>query len=479
MRRFGSYLSVFFLLLFLLQTVYLLREPIMGGEKWQYGTIGIYVTDIVLVLIFGCYGVEYLVRQRRRWSIEEQRHGIARLAGTQKKFFLMLFASEQTTKKKFIFVFQYVNQLLLKRSMFSVGFIFWASLSILWAPDQVLAGYFVVKLLLALGVFWIAHSLDEHETNWAVIILCIGAVSESALGIWQFLSQSTFVSTWLGMSGYEAWQAGTSVLKNDTGRWLRAYGTFPHPNMLGGYLGAILVLGVGYFSHRVFSTRTRWMVWGGGMILLLGLLVTFSRTAWVGTVIGMLVLILVSVWQLSVRAFWNSAVLKRVGEMRIMKVFMVFCVAILIFSWVLHETVLPRFESRIIESEHSISERVQSFEDAREIMSKKNIWLGVGGGNFTAAVIQAQPERPLWSVQPVHNVFVLVFVEFGVVGIVLFVLFLFSLVWSVLRERDSVFLAVFGVLFLSLCFDHWLWSTHFGLLFLFLMLGLSTKRMTS
>lgn len=215
------------------------------------------------------------------------------------------------------------------------------------------------------------------------------------------------------------------------------------------------------------------------MILLLGLLVTFSRTAWVGTVIGMLVLILVSVWQLSVRAFWNSAVLKRVGEMRIMKVFMVFCVAILIFSWVLHETVLPRFESRIIESEHSISERVQSFEDAREIMSKKNIWLGVGGGNFTAAVIQAQPERPLWSVQPVHNVFVLVFVEFGVVGIVLFVLFLFSLVWSVLRERDSVFLAVFGVLFLSLCFDHWLWSTHFGLLFLFLMLGLSTKRMTS
>lgn len=451
----------------------------MGGEKWQYGTIGIYATDILLVLILGWYGVRYFVRRRTRLNFEGQRHLIVRLAGAQKQLFLMPFASEQTAKKKFVFAFQYVKQLLVKRDILCIGFIFWAGLSIFWAPDRVLAGYFFVKLLLAGVVFSLIRSFGKRETSLIITVLFIGAVLESTLGIWQFLSQSTFISTWLGMSGHEAWQAGTSVLKNDTGRWLRAYGTFPHPNMLGGYLGAVLVLGVGYFLHRALSTRMCWMVWGGSMTILLGLLVTFSRTAWVGTAIGMLVLVFLSVWLLPVQSPWHFASLKRVGEARIVRVCMVFCMATLVFFWVLHETVLPRFESRVIEREHSVSERVQSFEDTWEVMSEKNIWLGAGGGNLTAAVIQAQPERPLWSIQPAHNVFVLVFVELGVVGAVLFILFLISLVWSALRERDSVFLAVFGVLFLSLCFDHWLWSTHFGLLFLFLMLGLSTKRMTS
>jgi O-antigen ligase len=137
-----------------------------------------------------------------------------------------------------------------------------------------------------------------------------------------------------------------------------------------------------------------------------------------------------------------------------------FCMATLIFSWVLHETVLPRFESRIIESEHSVSERVQSFEDAGGVIREKNSWLGVGGGNFTAALIQGEPERPLWSIQPVHNVFVLVLVELGVVGVVLFVaLSFFVCLLCASKKEMRISLAVFGVLFLSLCFDHWLWST--------------------
>ncbi len=479
MRRFGTYLFVLFLGILPLQTVYLLREPIIGGEKWQYGTIGIYATDILLVLILGWYGARYFVRRRTRLNFEGQRHLIVRLAGAQRQLFLTPFASEQTAKKKFVFALQYVKQLLVRRDILCIGFIFWAGFSVSWASDQVLAGYFFGKLLLAGVVFSLIRSFGKRETSLIIMVLFIGAVFESALGIWQFLSQSTFISTWLGMSGHEVWQAGTSVLKNDTGRWLRAYGTFPHPNMLGGYLGAILVFGVGYFSRLVFSKRMHWVVWGGSMTILLGLLVTFSRTAWVGTVIGILVLVFLSAWSLLAQSSRNSAVLQSVGETLIVRVFVMFCMATLIFSWVLHETVLPRFESRVIEREHSVSERAQSFEDTWEVMSKKNIWLGAGGGNLTAAVIQAQPERPLWSIQPAHNVFVLVFVELGVVGAVLFILFLISLVWSALQERDSVFLAVFGVLFLSLCFDHWLWSTHFGLLFLFLMLGLSTKRMTS
>jgi O-antigen ligase len=472
MARYRTPLFLSFLFLLPLQTVYLWREPIMGGEKWQYGTIGIYMTDLVLILIFGCYCVEYLARQWRRRNIEGPRRLRARLAGTQKPLFVMPFTCEQTAKKKALLAFQSVKQLLWKRSIFGIGFLFWAGLAIGWASDQVLAGYFFVKLLLATGAFFVARRLDARAVGWVVSLLFFGAVLQSLLGIGQFLAQSSFASTWLGMSGYEAWQAGASVLKNESGRWLRAYGTFPHPNILGGYLGVVLVLGVGYFSRRLLGVKARLLFWAGALVTLLGLLLTFSRTAWFGTLVGMLVLALLPLWPLLAQSSWNLALLKRVGETLMVRVLVMFCMATLIFSWVLHETVLPRFESRIIESEHSVSERVQSLEDAGGVIREKNSWLGVGGGNFTAALIQGEPERPLWSIQPVHNVFVLVLVELGVVGAVLFLLFLFSFVSSALKERDGISLAVFGVLFLSLCFDHWLWSSHFGLLFLFLGLGL-------
>ena len=127
----------------------------------------------------------------------------------------------------------------------------WAGLSMLWAPDAMLAGYFFVKLLLGAGVFFITRSLGEREVRTVVRILIAAAVIQSLLGIWQLVTQSTFASTLLGMSHYEVWQAGTSVLKNDTGRWLRAYGSFPHPNILGGFLSAVLVMMIAGYGSRM------------------------------------------------------------------------------------------------------------------------------------------------------------------------------------------------------------------------------------
>jgi hypothetical protein len=41
--------------------------------------------------------------------------------------------------------------------------------------------------------------------NLIFTVLFTGAVLVSVLGIGQFLSQSTFTSSWLGMSGQEEW----------------------------------------------------------------------------------------------------------------------------------------------------------------------------------------------------------------------------------------------------------------------------------
>ena len=108
MERTWKYLLYAFVGLLPLQTVYLLREVFIGGEKWQYGTIAIYGTDILLLLLAIIFLVTPDLLSRFRVK------------------------PGMTMTEKILMVF-----------------VLWAGLSILWAPDQILAGYFFVKLSLA------------------------------------------------------------------------------------------------------------------------------------------------------------------------------------------------------------------------------------------------------------------------------------------------------------------------------------------
>jgi O-antigen ligase len=160
-----------------------------------------------------------------------------------------------------------------------------------------------------------------------------------------------------------------------------------------------------------------------------------------------------------------------------------------VFVGILHEQVFPRFDTATIEHEGSVSERITSLQDARVLLND-HPFIGVGAGNFTAGIIEKGEKglmgerggetvkgemgsRPVWSIQPVHNVFILIWSELGLIGIVLFVLFLFFILKSSITNHNSaILIAIFPSLFL----DHWLWSSHFGLLFFFLLLGLASRK---
>ena len=261
LQKLSQYLFYFFLFLLPFQTVLLLREPFINGEKWQYGTIGIYATDIFLVMILVLALSPWL--RRIKYPVSSIKYG-----GVEMALFF---------------------------------FLCWMGLSVLWAPDQLLALSFFVKLLLAAGLFFVVQSSLGRDMKKIVFVLLIAGIIQSGIGIAQFLYQYSPDRVILGMSAHEAFQAGSSVLKTDSGRFLRAYGTFPHPNMLGGFLGVILVLIVGFFSFVISAPEpesslktnrlTRrvaleWLSVAGMMILLLGLILTFSRTAWLGVGFG-------------------------------------------------------------------------------------------------------------------------------------------------------------------------------------------------
>lgn len=217
-------------------------------------------------------------------------------------------------------------------------------------------------------------------------------------------------------------------------------------------------------------------------VILLGLILTFSRTAWLGAALGIILLAAYSFMQAKSRSNITLLASPNLGGrpydcVTFLKVAGVLSVAVIVFVGVLHGMILPRFDTAVIEHEGSVSERVQSLRDAERVIGEGNLLLGTGTGNFTAAVMSLEPGRSVWSVQPVHNVFVLIFAELGLIGFLLFVGFLVFSLSSILKSRiinpES---AILIVLLPSLFLDHWIWTSHFGLLFFFLLLGVASQK---
>jgi O-antigen ligase len=443
LSKLSRYSFFAFLFLLPLQTVYLLREVFVEGEKWQYGSILVYASDFVLLFSI----IALVFSSWRELMLQVTRHKL------------------QVTSLALL--------------------VLWSGFSVFWAPDHLLAGYFFVKLLLAAGVFFLARSLDDDDVKIAIRVLIVGAVLQSLLGTWQFLSQSTFASTLLGMSAHEVAQAGTSVLKGEHQRWLRAYGSLPHPNMLGGFLAAVLVLLVGYLESWIPTWKrfAKEMAVFAAVIILLGLVLTFSRSAWLGAVFGLALLVMAAYRNRS------AVTLQFLG---------IIAVSTLVFIGLFYNLITLRFDGAVIEREGSVSERVQSLEDAKVAIGEGNMLLGTGAGNFTAEMMALQSGRPVWTIQPAHNVPVLIFAELGLAGFVLFAIFVFVIparldsarlakagiqairkLWIPGQARDDrnvIFFIALATLIPSLLLDHYLWTSHFGLFFLFLLLGLASRK---
>jgi O-antigen ligase len=442
---------LFYLIIFLLpwQAVWIWREVFVNGDKWEYGTVGVYLVDIFIVLFLVLGMVKYFKDFNFKFSIFN---------------FKTIFNDKIFNFKNFI-----LNTLYL--------LLVWSFISILWSPDKTLAFYFSFKLFLAIGLFWTVRRTDFSWRKFIFILMLAGTL-QGALATGQFLAQKDFSSTLLGTSRHIVSAGGTSVLETPGGRWLRAYGTFPHPNVLGGYLAIILLIclwkdtkykirntkNIQYPISNIQSNLKRSIFYPllatCYLLLFSGLIVSFSRSAWLVFVLGFGLLFL----------------FKKEKRRELVKLSVVFLGVGLIWLTAFS----PLFFFRITGEERlekkSFDDRSAYVLQAKEII-KENFWLGTGAGNYTADVYKNENMRiennvvPIWQIQPVHNVFLLVWSELGIIGLILLVAFLF--LWAIgifLTNKYLLLLIVPCSLFFV--FDHWLWTSHFGIILFFLVLGL-------
>jgi len=333
--------------------------------------------------------------------------------------------------------------------IFIIGLDLVIFISIFFASDKLIAIQFYLRFLLGIGLFWILTKANYNKTKLIYSFLA-GIFLQACLGIWQFLTQSTFSSKWLGIASHNSCDLGVSVIETISGeRWLRAYGGLDHPNVLGGLLviGVLLLIINKIFQPKADPPRAGNIQYP---IFLIALFFTFSRSSWLALIIGLLSIFIIAIIKKDLFA-----------QKKILQIILVSSIFIFILFNIFQDLVLTRFSNNTRLENKSNIERIDSSKESLDII--KDNWLfGVGAGNYVEKI-----KIDKYS-QPVHNVFLLVFVEIGIFGLIFFV----SLLLFAVNSRN-IFLLI--ALFTIFMFDHYFWSLHFGILLFWLILGVMLK----
>lgn len=437
-----------FLFLLPWQTRLVYAPAFLNGAAWEYGTLSVYATELLLGLIV-ILALFDLIRRRVWRTVPEPARARHRLVGFGAAFLFLL--------------------LLIFNSQAPAISAQWVS----W----LIGGAAAAALLLVYG----AGHLKFPVAFW------LGGVGQGLFAIYQFFTQEVVANKWLGLAAHTPWQLGDFVIEAGSGRWLRAYGAFGSPNILGGYLAVCLVLGLvmwvrlarplpgpplcegeGAQNPLCRGGGGRGRIWSaitiGQLIILSGLLFSFSRGAWVAAVAGGLALA-VAARQSPDRALFKVLLLRQ----------FVFSVAlVLVLIIVFKPLFLARFTAAGRLEQKSLASRANQYQEFKQVFSARPL-LGVGPGAYTLALYQLDSERPSWRYQPVHNSYLLLAAELGVIGLLLFLLVHWRL-WRHIKKHQPLWLAVLVALFASALFDHFWWSLYGGVMMWFVIVGLFTAK---
>lgn len=345
-------------------------------------------------------------------------------------------------------------------------------ISFFFAPDQTLAFYHYVLFLFGVGLFYLLRegvrrtSYEECCLNRIKIIYSFlgGVFLQAALGVYQFLSQNSFACKYLGLAGHNADILGTAVVETVSGRWLRAYGGFDHPNIFGGVLAVSLIMAAYLLAKKKIIVSAREI--GESVFLfifyfvaLFALFFTFSRSAWLALGVGLMVLLIILIIQ---KDHWIVD--------RLLAIIFFSAIMLLIAAVPYQDLLRVRLTVETRLEIKSLTERQAYLGEARELIKDHSVF-GVGAGNYTRALAERDEiKKAAWAYQPVHNVPLLLWAESGIFALGFFLIFLFM----ALKKRRNMIIpgAVFAALLVLMLLDHWLLSLPFGLIFMFLILGL-------
>lgn len=291
---------------------------------------------------------------------------------------------------------------------------------------------------------------------YGTLLVFIAGVLQSIIAILQFHKQHSLGLNWLGEYIAPLGTSGLSTVSHETEKIVRAYGTMPHPNVLGGFLVVALVFGLYLLNETKTKTQTCF-VSCGTILVTLGVFVSFSRTAWVAAA---LCYICFTIY------YWIRGTKQLITIIAIIGI--VSCGTIGLFG---SEYLISRISN--VDTQ-SITGRTDFNTMTGEII-KTNPWLGTGPGNYIATLKEMFHVEP-WQYQPAHNIFLVFAAQFGILALALFIKLLTILLGPVRSiSRETISFTCFTaatVIILMGQFDHYFLTIQQGRLIFFVVLGL-------
>ncbi len=252
----------------------------------------------------------------------------------------------------------------------------------------------VLPLAGAIGLSWLGYLYLMEKRPSFTFPLCFTILLQSGVALGQFFKQQHIGLTLLGEVTLFLDQPGLTMLYARDTQWLRAYGLTVSPNLLGTTLVICLLI-----LLPIYHQLSGWQ-WGVmGLVFaigLMGLFVSFSRSAWIA-------------WGVGVVSYYIFARPKP----RIHLLLPVLPCLVLLFAY--HDLAFSRVANLETPLEkRSIEQRQLDYNVALQ-MIQQNWLVGVGLGNYEASADKIQG---LTGSVKVHNIPLLVTAELGIIGLV-------------------------------------------------------------
>ncbi len=306
------------------------------------------------------------------------------------------------------------------------------SSGLVFSDSKLLTIYFGIKVLeFSLFTYALSIHLSKKDILQAAKkILILASLFQSFIIVLQFGFQKSTGLWFLGERSFDTSTpsiAHTYILDKQL---LRAYGTFPHPNVAACFLliTQIFVLERAISSRKKLKTIEKVFL----VVTFLAIVLTFSKIA-----LFLEVLLL---------AFYLK-------KLKLLIPF-IFIAGAMFFKSLTQTSFV-----------YSVAERLLLLQASLNI-TLQNPFFGVGSLNFISnlALENIITTGEVRLLQPVHNVFFLIMAENGTIGLLLFAILFIALQKNLLTVT-KIFLFFTIVLYLSV--DHFLWTLQQGQLILF------------
>lgn len=336
------------------------------------------------------------------------------------------------------------------------AFLCCAVMSSLFAFSTVIAVYKTVALgvygVFAVVLGWYLQTEKNFSswlTLWIVPFVCIAVmalyevITGQSMGLW-------IVGNW----DFSVLTPGIARVQLLGHTILRPYTVFPHPNVLGGISTVFAVLFIFWLNSnkekswlKTLSILSTWLL----------VLVSFSRSAWIAGIIGLVIFLVIKRRHVYVSR------------------------PILFFGGISLLVIIP-YISQISIHEPAVSERIELMERSIDMIKSKPLF-GGGNGNFTLILKEFRTAEKQLLLQPVHVVWLLIASELGVITAIIFILGLAWLLRDIVTLRDEKAKLTLGIIWVIISIislaDHYWWSLPIGSAVFWLMLGISLSMIQS